>query len=61
MRKITIEWPYPIEIEDILYDERMSDIGIYYITRRFGNHISDLYIVKTVYSYGSRLESHYWY
>ena len=50
-----------MEIENILYDERMSDIGIYYITRRFGNHISDLYIGKTVYSFGSRLESHYWY
>ena len=61
MRKITIEWSYPMEIESILYDKRMSDIGIYYITRRFGNHISDLYIGKTVYSYGSRLESHYWY
>ncbi len=41
MRKITIEWSYPMEIESILYDKRMSDIGIYYITRRFGNHISD--------------------
>ncbi len=61
MRKITIEWSYPMEIESILYDKRMSDIGIYYITRRFGNHISDLYIGKTVYSFGSRLESHYWY
>ena len=50
-----------MEIESILYDKRMSDIGIYYITRRFGNHVSDLYIGKTVYSFGSRLESHYWY
>jgi len=50
-----------MEIENILYDERMADIGIYYITRRFGNHVSDLYIGKTVYSFGSRLESHYWY
>ena len=31
MRKITIEWSYPMEIESILYDKRMSDIGIYYI------------------------------
>lgn len=61
MRKITIEWSYPMEIENILYDERMADIGIYYITRRFRNHISDIYIGKTVYSFGSRLESHYWY
>lgn len=53
MRKITIEWSYPMEIENILYDERMADIGIYYITRRFRNHISDLYIGKTVYSLGA--------
>lgn len=33
MRKITIEWSYPMEIENILYDERMADIGIYYITK----------------------------
>ncbi len=46
MRKITIEWSYPMEIESILYDKRMSDIGIYYIARRFGNHVSDLYIGK---------------
>lgn len=26
MRKITIEWSYPMEIESILYDKRMSDI-----------------------------------
>lgn len=61
MRKITIEWSYPMDIDNILYDERMSDIGIYYITRNFGGHISDLYIGKTVYSYKSRLESHWWY
>lgn len=61
MRKITIDWSYPMEIDHILLDERMSDIGIYYITRKFGNHISDLYIGKTVYSFGSRLESHFWY
>ena len=60
MRKITIEWSYPMEIDNILCDERMSDIGIYYITRNFGGHISDLYIGKTIYSYKSRLESHWW-
>ena len=61
MRKINIEWSYPMEIDHILSDERMNDIGIYYITRNFGGHISDLYIGKTIYSYKSRLESHHWY
>lgn len=61
MRGITIDWSYPMEIDKILADERMSDIGIYYITRNFGGHTSDLYIGKTIYSYKSRLESHWWY
>jgi hypothetical protein len=39
----------------------MQDIGIYYITRRFGEKVSDLYIGKTIYSFQSRLESHRWY
>lgn len=58
MRKITIEWSYPMEIEHILEDERMDEIGIYYITRNFGGHVSDLYIGKTTYNYKSRLEKH---
>lgn len=61
MRKITLDWSYPMDINNILYDERMKDIGLYYITRNFGGNISDLYIGKTTYSFGSRLESHVWY
>lgn len=61
MQKITIDWSYPMDIDHILNDSRMSDIGIYYITRKFGGKISDLYIGKTVYSYKSRLDSHWWY
>lgn len=60
MRNITIEWSYPMDIDNILYDERMSEIGLYYITRNFGGNISDLYIGKTIYSYKSRLERHWW-
>lgn len=58
MRKIIIEWSYPMDINSIVYDERMSDIGLYYITRNFGGNISDLYIGKTAYNFKSRLESH---
>lgn len=61
MRKIVIDWSYPMDIDSILNDERMDEIGIYYITRNFGGRISDLYIGKTIYSYKSRLESHWWY
>ena len=34
MRRVTIEWSYPMDIDNILLDERMQDIGIYYITRK---------------------------
>ena len=61
MRRVTIEWSYPMDIDNILLDERMQDIGIYYITRKFGNNVSNLYIGKTIYSFGSRLESHRWF
>lgn len=59
-KKITIKWSYPKEIESILGDERMYDIGIYYITRKFGNKESNLYIGKTTYSFFSRLDCHRW-
>ena len=61
MRRVTIEWSYPMDIDNILLDERMQDIGIYYITRKFGKNVSNLYIGKTIYSFGSRLESHRWF
>lgn len=61
MGRVTIEWSYPMDIDNILLDERMQDIGIYYITRKFGNNVSNLYIGKTIYSFGSRLESHRWF
>lgn len=61
-RRITIEWSYPIEINSILQKDCMNDIGIYYISRKFGEKQSILYIGKTTYSFCSRLESHkeYW-
>lgn len=57
-RNITIEWSYPIEFQSILNKESMNDIGIYYISRKFGSHESILYIGKTTYSFFSRLDSH---
>lgn len=61
-KRITIEWSYPIEINNILQKECMNDIGIYYISRKFGEKQSILYIGKTTYNFKSRLESHkeYW-
>ena len=61
-KSITIEWSYPIEIDKILQKESMNDIGIYYISRKFGGRQSILYIGKTTYNFRSRLEAHkeYW-
>lgn len=57
-RNITIKWDYPVEFSSILQKEGMSDIGIYYISRKFGNKESMLYIGKTTNNFMSRLESH---
>lgn len=40
----------------------MNEIGIYYISRKFGEKESILYIGKTTYNFWSRLDSHneYW-
>jgi len=59
-KKITIEWSYPIEFDRILQYECMNEIGLYYITRKFGNKESNLYIGKTTYSFFSRLDCHRW-
>ncbi len=57
-KKITIEWSYPIEFSRILEKEAMNDIGIYYISRKFGGKESILYIGKATYNFSTRLESH---
>ena len=59
-RRVIVDWSYPIDMKRVLYDARMDDIGLYYITREFGGKVSDLYIGKTTYSFKSRLESHLW-
>lgn len=57
-RRITIEWSYPVEISSVLQKESMKDIGIYYISRQFGQKQSILYIGKTTNYFGNRLWSH---
>lgn len=59
MKRVIIDWTYPMGMDNIVSHNRMDDIGLYYITRNFGGNVSDLYIGKTTYSYGSRLWHHY--
>ena len=57
-KEITIKWSYPKEFDIALASERMNDIGIYYISRVFGDKETLLYIGKTTASFGSRLKDH---
>ena len=57
-KKIKIEWSYPVEFSAILKTEAMNDIGIYYISRKFGEKESILYIGKATYNFSTRLECH---
>lgn len=58
MKNVVIEWSYPIDMDNIMTNDCMTNVGLYYITRNFGGNISDLYIGKTTYSYKSRLNAH---
>lgn len=48
MCKITIDWSYPVDLDTASYEQNENTIGIYYITRKFGNKVTDLYIKKTI-------------
>lgn len=59
MTNIVIRWTYPMDINEIIHHHaRMNRIGIYYITRNHRGHITDMYIGKTTYTFGSRLKAH---
>ena len=48
-RKIQIEWSYPIKVDSALTKERcIQSFGIYYISRKFGNKETLLYIGLTL-------------
>ena len=57
-KEITIKWSYPKEIDKVLESEAADGIGIYYISRMFGDKETLLYIGKSTASFRSRLENH---
>lgn len=57
-KKITIKWSYPVAFDRILEKESVTDMGIYYISRQFGNKKSILYIGKTTDMFKHRLKDH---
>lgn len=61
MKNVTINWSYPRLLANMWYDEQMNNIGLYYISRKFGTKETLLYIGQTYDCYYNRLASHnYW-
>ncbi|MBU5428413.1 hypothetical protein KQI41_18650 [Tissierella pigra] len=61
VKTIKIHWSYPIIYQNIFYSDGIYGKGIYYISRKFGNNETLLYIGKTSSSFYNRLSCHkYW-
>lgn len=59
LKTITLKWSYPILYQNIFaYTDRMQEKGIYYLSRKFGNTETLLYIGKTNNNFCNRLSSH---
>ena len=46
MKNVVIEWSYPKDIENILCDDTMQNVGLYYITRNFGGNTQVCHLKK---------------
>ena len=57
-RIVKIEWSYPRTYDNIFYSPQINDIGIYCLSRKYGENETLLYIGKTNHSFYSRLNSH---
>lgn len=61
-RIVKIEWSYPRTYDNIFYSPQINDIGIYCLSRKYGENETLLYIGKTNHSFYSRLSSHqFWF
>jgi hypothetical protein len=59
LRTIELKWSYPILYQNIFsYPDRISEKGIYYLSRKFGASETLLYIGKTSNNFCNRLSSH---
>lgn len=58
LKDVTVEWSYPKTLDNLWYDDRIYDFGLYYISRKFGAKETLLYIGKTHDSYYNRLAAH---
>ena len=61
IKTVKIYWTYPVLYENIFSSIKVSEKGIYYLSRNFGDKETLLYIGKTSNSFYNRLNSHkYW-
>jgi len=61
IKTVKINWSYPVLYENIFSSIRVNEKGIYYLSRKFGDKETLLYIGKTSNSFYNRLNSHkYW-
>ena len=64
LRNVTIHWDYPKKLDNLWYDDRIGNYGLYYISRKI--NISPkpketlLYIGQTSNSFWERLNAHYY-
>lgn len=58
IKTIKINWSYPILYANIFSSNKINDKGIYYLSRKFGDKETLLYIGKTNNSFYNRLYSH---
>jgi hypothetical protein len=58
IKSIEINWSYPVIYENVFSSNKISEKGIYYISRKFGNKETLLYIGKTSNSFYCRLTNH---
>lgn len=58
IKTVKIYWTYPVLYENIFSSIKVSEKGIYYLSRNFGDKETLLYIGKTSNSFYNRLNSH---
>lgn len=61
-KKVIVDWSDPRTYDSVFYSPRIQDIGLYCLSRKYGNNETLLYIGKTNHSFYSRLSSHqFWF
>lgn len=58
IKTVKIEWSYPRAYENIFNSPKINGVGIYCLSRKYGDKETLLYIGKSNHSFKSRLNSH---